>query len=511
MKIKKKCAFYLVSLLSAVILISCISISGFSPDYGEEGTEVTIQGRGFKSNPAQNTVKFGGVSVPLADITYASSTIIKALVPAGAGTGFISVSNSNGTARSKENFIMNRDSKWTFLVYLDADNNLESAGLDDFREMAAVGSSDQLQIVVQMDRIAGYSTADGDWEGTRRFHIQPGDDPSGVPVSDLGEINMGDPDELQDFIEWGVTNYPSEHYALIIWNHGDGFRMFMEERMNRVRSLSAGDAENNAVALYRAVASDTTDGDELYMKEVQEAVQGARTRSNTNLKLDVIGFDACLMGMVEVAYALRGSADYIVFSEDCEPFDGWPYDPILPVLDSDPAVSGESLCIKIVTEYFISYPGDNDVTQSAVDMDQLDALVGSINGFTKVATSEWAALKQARDNTVEYHACCWSSSCWGTDIHHFMANVIAEVSSTEIQQAALAVQQAVNNFVISEQHGSDLAGSKGIAIYFPPDLTAFNNDPDHTGYEDSNTFMVVDFVANNQWDNWLQDFYANIP
>jgi hypothetical protein len=56
-----------------------------------------------------------------------------------------------------------------------------------------------------------------------------------------------------------------------------------------------------------------------------------------------------------------------------------------------------------------------------------------------------------------------------------------------------------------------MGGSHGIAIYFPPNNSAFVNDPDHTGYNETNIFMPVDFVIYNRWDNWLQVFYANIP
>jgi len=41
---------------------------------------------------------------------------------------------------------------WTFMVYLDGDNNLESCGVEDFMEMASVGSNAQVNIVVQFDR-----------------------------------------------------------------------------------------------------------------------------------------------------------------------------------------------------------------------------------------------------------------------------------------------------------------------------------------------------------------------
>src|SRR5204862_7720054 len=41
--------------------------------------------------------------------------------------------------------------------------------------------------------------------------------------------------------------------------------------------------------------------------------------------LDLLGFDACLMGMVEVAFQLRGTARVLVGSQLVEPGDGWSY------------------------------------------------------------------------------------------------------------------------------------------------------------------------------------------
>ena len=61
---------------------------------------------------------------------------------------------------------------WTLMVYLDADNNLESAGIDDFLEMATVGSDANINIVVQFDRINGYDTSYGDWTRCKRFYIE---------------------------------------------------------------------------------------------------------------------------------------------------------------------------------------------------------------------------------------------------------------------------------------------------------------------------------------------------
>lgn len=483
----------------------------FTPEIGKKNTKVTIIGKYFKDTPAQNTVKFGGVTVPTSDIIFASTTKIIAKVPPGAKTGLISVKTSEGTGYSMKNFVI-VGIKWNFMVYLAADNNLESAGIDDFLEMASVGSSNEVNIVVQMDRVAGYNSSHGNWEGTRRFLIQNGDNPSVIPVQSLGEQNMGDPVVLQDFVEWAVTNYPAEHYALVIWNHGGGWRMGREKMFENARAtITRGEPD---VGIARAVAWDDTDNDKLYMKEVQTALEAAKQRLqerlNTVVKLDVVGFDACLMGMIEVAYALRNVANYVVGSEETEPFDGWPYDPFLNTLVGTPSSNPEDLASNIVTEYVSSYPTGSGITQSAVDITKLSNLVAKINIFTNKANTEWNKLKDARDDAMQYHP-SWSGSYWGVDLWDFADKVHNLVTSSDIKTAALNLRNAVGDFVVNEHHSSDMAGSHGIAIYFPPNQNAFNNDPDHTGYEDSNTYMVVDFVKSHNWDNWLQIFYSNIP
>ena len=175
---------------------------------------------------------------------------------------------------------------WTFMVYLDGDNNLESTGIDDFLEMASIGSNSAINIVVQFDRIDGCDTSYGDWTTTKRFHITSGMTPTADnALEDLGELNHGDPQTLIDFIDWAKTNYPAEKYALILWNHGGGWREFKE--IEEQAKLEGKDRP-----YYRAVCWDDTDGgDTLYMDEVQGALDVTGSHH-------LIGFDACFMGMV---------------------------------------------------------------------------------------------------------------------------------------------------------------------------------------------------------------------
>ena len=46
---------------------------------------------------------------------------------------------------------MSSSARWTWLVYMAGDNNLEGAGRDDLKEMQQVGSTDDVNVLVQFD------------------------------------------------------------------------------------------------------------------------------------------------------------------------------------------------------------------------------------------------------------------------------------------------------------------------------------------------------------------------
>ena len=153
-------------------------------------------------------------------------------------------------------------------------------------EMANIGSDDYINIVVQFDRRSGYSTKYGDWTSTKRFYVTRSMAPTPEnAVEDLGELNHGDPNTLIDFVNWAKGNYPANNYALILWNHGGGWR----EPQSKKERLSTR-LQGKEDLIFKDVCWDDTDGgDCLYMDEVQSALNSC---GGANL----IGFDACLMG-----------------------------------------------------------------------------------------------------------------------------------------------------------------------------------------------------------------------
>ncbi len=370
------------------------------------------------------------------------------------------------------------EADWLFMVYLDADNNLESAGIDDLNEMEVAGSTTRVKIVVQMDRAEGYDTSNGNWTGAKRFYVTQDTNTAIINspvIADLGEVNMGALATLQGFIEWAIANYPAQHYALVLWDHGSGWR---EQNSSAIKSVCVDDQAN----------------DELTMTELRSALNAAN--ATTGEVLDIIGFDACLMQMVEVTYQVMGSAsrplvDIAVGSEETEPGDGWDYAATLTALTANPTMTASQLATRIVNDYISSYSPTLGITQSAANLGLVDELATAINSFAQAmtgATGDWNAIKTARGLAQEYYYSYY------IDLYHFAQLVNQNTSiSQAVRNAASSVMTAVNNAVIAEGHTSSVANSHGLSIYYPETVSDYFSD-----YETS-----LLFTTDTQWDEFL--------
>ena len=352
---------------------------------------------------------------------------------------------------------INNTAEWTVMVYLDSDNNLESAGIDDINEMEIVGSTSEVNIVVQIDRIPysvlaennqGYADdiSNSNWTTTRRYYITQDFDPIQINSqlkSDLGELNMGDPQTLIDFTDWATINYPAKKYLLVIWNHGGGFR---------------------SLNLTKDIAWDNTSGgDKITMPELEYALSTINTQMGK--KIDIVGMDACFMAMTEVAYQIKDYADILVASEESEPFDGWPYDTILGELAGNPLISSEQLAVDIVDKYIFSYPYGN-VTQSAIDLSYMDTLTSQLSNLALAIMDDSLTLKS------KYILASVNSQYYGDpdfiDLYDFCNQLLVHSNSLEVKNIALNIQQTLNYAVLkSECSGGSVSGSKGLSIYFP--------------------------------------------
>jgi len=361
--------------------------------------------------------------------------------------------------------------EWTVMVYLDSDNNLESAGINDINEMEMIGSTDDVNIVVQADRIPGYDISNSDWTNTRRYYITQDYDPMLInsQFSDLGELNMGNPQTLIDFANWATVYYPAKKYLLVIWNHGGGFR---------------------SLSLAKDIGLDYTSGrDSITMPELEEALSAISAKIGENI--DIVGMDACLMAMVEVAYQVKDYADILVASEENEPGDGWPYDTILAQLIANPTMSSTQLATDIVDKYIYSY-SYNDVTQSAIDLSYIDTLATQLSNFAL------AIMSDTLTPSINYMEAAYSSQYYGDpdfiDLYDFCSNVLIYSYNIQVKSIALSIQQTLISSVVinSNYNGWSVSGSKGLSIYFPW-YYAYN----------SNKYNSTNFAQDTFWDEML--------
>ncbi len=359
---------------------------------------------------------------------------------------------------------------WTVMIYLDADNNLESAGIDDINEMEMVGSSTDVNIVVQADRIPNYDISNNDWTTTRRYYITQDFDLvqiNSLLIGDLGELNMGDSQTLIDFTNWAVTNYPAKKYLLVIWNHGGGFR-------------STGLAKDIAW-------DDTNGGDKITMSELEYALSVISTQAGKNI--DIVGMDACMMAMTEVAYQIKNYTDILVTSEESVPNDGWPYDTILSQLVSNPTMSPNQLATNIVDSYIFSYTASDNVTHSAIDLSYINTLANQLSNLATAIISD--TVTPLNNYILASNSCQYYYDADFIGLYDFCNKVLTYSNSVSVKNIALSIQQTLSSAVLRwGYNGWGVNGSRGLSIYFP-----------YTYYD--TYYNNTDFAQGTQWDEML--------
>ncbi len=327
-----------------------------------------------------------------------------------------STNDNSGNLKKKE---------WTVMVYINADNDLESAGIEDINEMEQVGSNSNMNIVVQIDRAEGYDASNGDWTDARRYYIVPDMDDKKINsklLEDLGEVDMGDAKTLSNFVKFAISNFPAKKYLLVIWNHGAGWK--------------AADLKVN-----KGVSYDEQSGNNLDYWALKIAL--SNIKKYLGRKLDIVAFDACLMGMVEVAYQIKDFAKIMIGSEQTEPGDGWPYEEILQRLANNPKMQPKQLAEDIVEAYVKSYEGGiqgwGKVTQAAIDLEKINELVKKIDDFSKVMldTQSQSLLQLAKVKTRNYDDPDYY------DLYGLIFNVFKLAKDKKIKDAAAAVLNAL--------------------------------------------------------------------
>ena len=384
---------------------------------------------------------------------------------------------------------MSNGREWTVMIYMAGDNNLDAEGKPDLYEMKRVGSTDRVAILAQFDRA-------GTGNLTHRYYLRHWGESrrlSNDIVDTLGEGNTGRPEELTEFITWGMGYAPAEKYMVIIWAHGTGaydediyyaddetmrsnmkrHGVFRPTFVNLPSSLEHADASiTNALPMVMAaIAPDDTNKDFLDNVELKNAL------FNVGRRIDILGMDACLMSMAEVCYQIRESVDYTVASEAEQELDGWPYEGFLSRLVDDPTMSAKEFAKTIVDEYDMKYGeiDDAEATLAACDVRSplIDELAERIEALASVLIDRFESIQDA---ILLARQRCWENVLIeSVDLGDFCKVLIDQTGDADVIAACERITDFIPRddvdgdvFIINKSRvGRAVRFTRGLGIYFP--------------------------------------------
>jgi len=318
-----------------------------------------------------------------------------------------------------------------------------------------------------------------------------------TPFTRLGEQNSGDPTTLTDFVNWSVDAAPADNYWLMFWDHGAG--------LNGQNDDAPG---NDAIP-----ARDT-----LHMHEITAALDASDTH------FEVISFNNCLMGVLEVAYELKDVSDYIVGSQDVVYLFTYPFvgSTIREVGQAAATTTGRDIATSLVNSFDSNRTHDQRLrhttvgrTLSAVDTSQLDAVATEVaqfsNNTTALEQADWDDLRSlAQDNTPFFPG---NGFDFQRDAGKFFGNVAdAEQFSTALRDSARDVANAIDDAVIETTN--DPRSSSGVSTYLPTSpahlvpeyATRFAGYDADTNWETTATGLVSLENDLNLIVDWLNNF-----
>lgn len=421
---------------------------------------------------------------------------------------------------------------WTIMLYQDADDQvLERDIYLDLNEAERIGSSNNVNVVAQIDRYRAGFQGDGDWTAARRYHVTQDNDLNRINsqvVQELGEVDMSSGETLVDFVQWAVANYPANKYVLILSDHGMGWPGGWSDP-------APGGSESSNVPIASRL------GDNIYLNELDDALGQARSRAGID-EFEILGMDACLMSQLEVMAALAPHAKYAVASEEVEPSIGWAYAAFLGALVENPDMSGSDLSRLMVQSYILedqriqdpaaraefmrggspmggffdnagvsaeqlSAQLSRDVTLSAIDLQALPQLMERFNTFAyQLQNEDQELIAQARTYSQSY------TSLFGRevppsyiDLGNFVLLMQANTKDDRTTQAANGVIEALRTTVLAEKHGSSRKGSTGLAIYFP-NSTLYSSP---IAGPQSYTAIARRFAGESLWDDFMAFHYLD--
>ena len=364
---------------------------------------------------------------------------------------------------------------WTLLFYLSGDNNQATTVSTIINE---------LELVADNAEVAVLALWDGDGANdTSLYHIQYDTDMSTI-ASDLisvswnsGELNMGDPQTLRDFVNWGRSAYPSDYSMLSIFDHGGGWSPDLLPDMRDTDGWQLGGA---------GLAWDDSSNDYLSTRETGLALKDSTTDGAN--KIDVVMYDASLMAMFENAYEISEYASFFVASQN-EILNTFAFDYIPSIATT---TTPDDLAESMVDAYASTLPSTKGGTIAALDLSGASTVKQNLDKLTAEIRNENILLGDVRDEIADAYEdvqkfdydehckngidpCIDPTTDGYIDLYHFAQLLSGSGLSSDTKSAAIVLQDSLlpnMGFVVKAENISggvftDVDNAHGVSIYAP--------------------------------------------
>ena len=255
-----------------------------------------------------------------------------------------------------------QEREMTILAYVCGTDleSQEGEASGDIREMisSGIGNSSEAAVLVATGGSSRWQRYGISSRSVQYYRLGGG---SPELIQDVGRRSMGDAATLADFLRFGISTAPARRYVLILWDHGGGpvFGLCNDENF--------GD-------------------DSLSLSELRTGLANGLG----GVKLDIIGFDCCLMNCVDLCADLYGIADYAVVSQELVSGTGLNYDEWMKPIADNPGISSQSIAMTIADTYVAENARGRSAgtaTMSVIATDKMPAVMDAANAFSASLSS----------------------------------------------------------------------------------------------------------------------------
>ena len=344
----------------------------------------------------------------------------------------------------------NQNETWAVYMYI-CGSDLEGNGgdaTDNIGELGAYLLPDNVTFVLETGGTVKWHNDLMDPDYIERWVFKAeGEDNYITLLNQQPLSSMGFEKTFEDFLKYARKNYPADHTMLIVWDHGGGTvnGACNDENFPNSSPLSVSD-----------------------MKKACEAVFGVNPE---NPPIDIMGFDCCLMGTVDVAYAFSGCAKYLIASEEVIPAGGWNYEALAETFSKNPGISALDLGKSLCEGYFDKYDKTSRAGTVTISMSDLSKIGPVVEAYDEFGKDLMKSVYSKPDNFI-------NMAIYAAETENFGGNSRAQgycnyadlydfASSFPDIESSKKVCQTIKDCVVCNLTGDFRSKSMGLSCYYP--------------------------------------------